>query len=307
MKLLESRLAVAAPLIPALYLLITTLPPLFFSLLAAMAILRAQYEFYKLYYPEKTLYDPSPPSLPSQGQRALRGSHPLKGRGKEGGTGFKCDSSNVAICFGLACGFSLLCLLYLKADWMGHFFIFILLAILIFYLFFYRQIQLALLDCAVLALGVFYLAGFLGHLILIRQRPDGDAYILFLLIVVWGNDAGAYYVGRSVGGKKLYPAISPNKTVSGSIGGFIVGVLLGLAVKVSLLPALPFLDVILLSLLLVLAGQVGDLVESMLKRSAGVKDSSRFIPAHGGLLDKLDGVAFAAPLLYYCMVWMQPL
>ncbi len=263
MKLLESRLAVAAPLIPLLYLLITAAPlPLFFIVVAA-AILRAQFEFYKLYYTDQT-----PPT----------------------------------VYFGLTCGFFVIVgvsLLYRTPQWSVVLFFGVIMTILIFNLFFFREIRLALLDSAVLCAGVFYLAGFLGHLIAIRQLDGGESFIIFLLLVVWGNDAGAYYVGRSVGGKKLYPAISPGKTVSGSIGGFVIGGIVAALAKITLQLPFSWLEVILLSQVLVAFGQLGDLVESMCKRSAGVKDSGGLIPAHGGLFDKLDGVAFATPLLYY--------
>lgn len=271
MKLLENRLAVAAPLIPALYFLITMAPPLLFFLVAAAGILRAQFEFYKLYFTEKTSSAVYP-------QRTFL--------------------------FGLTCGGIVLCLFYLNAPpifFMAVCFL-ILMAILFFNLFFFREIKLALLDSAVLYAGVFYLAGFLGHLILIRQMPEGAGLILFLLSVVWGNDAGAYYIGRSIGGKKLYPAISPGKTVSGSMGGFFFGCLAGALVKIFFHLTFSWLTVIALSLVLVAVAQLGDLVESMCKRSAGVKDSGGIIPAHGGLFDKLDGVAFAAPLLYYYLM-----
>ncbi|MBI3358611.1 MAG: phosphatidate cytidylyltransferase [Nitrospirae bacterium] len=265
MKLAENRLVVAVPLIPIIYLLITISPPLLLFLLVAAAILRAQFEFYKLYYQAK----PPPP-----------------------------------LYFGLTCGCLLLCLFYLNPAplWFVASFFLILMAILIFNLFFFREIRLALLDSAVLYTGVFYLAGLLGHLILMRQRPGGRPFILFLLFVVWGNDAGAYYIGRALGGWKLYPAISPNKTMSGSIGGLIIGSLAGAFCKIAFHLPFSWLEVIMLSLVLVAAGQLGDLVESMFKRSAGIKDSSGLIPAHGGLFDKLDGVAFAAPLLYYYLM-----
>ena len=263
MKLSENRLAVAAPFIPILYLLIAIAPPPLFFLLVAAAILRAQFEFYKLYYRE--------------------------------------EKTSPAVYFGLTCGCLILCLFYLHAPpiFFGASAFFVLMAILIFNLFLFREIRLTLLDSSVLYMGIFYLVGFLGHLILIRQRPGGVPFIFFLLFVVWGNDAGAYYVGRSIGGKKLYPAISPGKTVSGSIGGFVIGGIAGALCKIVFHLPFSWLEVIALSQTLVAVGQLGDLVESMFKRSAGVKDSGGLIPAHGGLFDKLDGVAFAAPLLYY--------
>ena len=263
--LLKSRLFIAAILVPVLYLAITTSTPLFFFLMVSTAILLGQYEFYRLYFPVN-------------------------------GTG--------AIAVGLICELLLLFGFYLHPSSILLFEILqviILLTILIFHLFYARTIQQALSDAGVVLMGVFYL-GLLGHLIMIRQRPAGIGFLLFLLFVVWGGDAGAYYVGRSVGGRKLYPAVSPNKTVSGAIGGLLVSVLSCAIAKLFLmadLVAFPWSDALALSLVLGIAGQLGDLTESLFKRSAGVKDSGGIIPAHGGVLDKLDGVAFSAPLLYY--------
>lgn len=265
MKFLESRLAIAAILVPVLYLLITQLPPFFFFLFVTVVILRAQYEFYKLYF--------SQPETPK------------------------------VVYLGLIAGFLLLCKLQFNlAQWTGPLTSFILMMILIYTLFCFREIQTSLTDSAVIFIGIFYLAGFLGYLVAIRQMDE--ALILFLLLVVWGGDAGAYYVGRAVGGKKLYPVISPNKTVSGSIGGLFASVLGGSIAKLFFVSVLSWEAVIVLSLLLGGIGQLGDLVESMFKRAGGVKDSSGLIPAHGGVFDKLDGVAFATPLLYYCLIWL---
>jgi len=263
--LLKSRLFIAAILVPVLYLAITTSTPLFFFLMVSTAILLGQYEFYRLYFPVN-------------------------------GTG--------AIAVGLICELLLLFGFYLHPSSILLFEILqviILLTILIFHLFYARTIQQALSDAGVVLMGVFYL-GLLGHLIMIRQRPAGIGFLLFLLFVVWGGDAGAYYIGRSIGGKKLYTAVSPNKTVSGAMGGLLVSVLSGAIAKLFLmadLVAFPWSDALALSLVLGIAGQLGDLTESLFKRSAGVKDSGGIIPAHGGVLDKLDGVAFSAPLLYY--------
>ncbi len=158
-------------------------------------------------------------------------------------------------------------------------------------------------ESAVLFLGVSYISGFLSHLFLIRDLPQGKGLIALILLLTWGGDAGAYYVGRAWGKHKLSPRVSPNKTVEGAIGGLATTLAGGLIVKLSLLPLLSWGNIISLSLLLGVFGQLGDLTESMLKRSAGVKDSSSLIPAHGGLFDKLDSIAFAAPLLYYYMIF----
>ncbi len=121
--------------------------------------------------------------------------------------------------------------------------------------------------------------------------------MLFLAAIVWGGDIGAYLVGRLVGGPRLAPRISPGKTWSGALGGTLVAVLAGLAVRPghALLAGL-------VALLLSVAAQAGDLLESGLKRRFGVKDSGRLIPGHGGLLDRLDGVLTSAPLLA-ALVW----
>ncbi len=121
----------------------------------------------------------------------------------------------------------------------------------------------------------------------------GLVAVLYLCAVVWATDIFAYLVGRSVGGPKLWPRISPNKTRSGAIGGTVAGVLAGLVVAfVAGLPSL--LPLAALGLVLSIASQVGDLAESAIKRHLGVKDAGRLIPGHGGLLDRLDGFAAAS-------------
>jgi phosphatidate cytidylyltransferase len=109
-----------------------------------------------------------------------------------------------------------------------------------------------------------------------------------------------------MGRRKLYPAVSPNKTVEGSFGGLVGSFIAGALGKMVLISFFSWSDLLFLSLLLGVFGQLGDLTESMMKRSAGVKDSSGLIPAHGGLLDKLDSVAFAAPVFYYYLYWVGP-
>ncbi len=165
-----------------------------------------------------------------------------------------------------------------------------------------HEIEKTLSKSALLFFGIAYVAGFLSYLILIRQHSLGRELIFFILIMTWGGDAGAYYVGRALGKHKLAPRVSPNKTIEGALGGLGIGFLGGAAAKLSFLPFFSWGDLIALSLLLGVFGQLGDLVESMLKRSAGVKDSSALVPAHGGLFDKLDSIAFAAPLLYYYLI-----
>ena len=121
--------------------------------------------------------------------------------------------------------------------------------------------------------------------------------ILFLFAVVWATDIFAYFVGRSLGGPKLAPAISPGKTQSGAIGGTVGGVLAGIALAAFAgLGNLPLLALV--ALLLSIVSQVGDLFESWVKRRHGVKDSGNIIPGHGGVMDRVDGLVAAAFALY---------
>ena len=125
----------------------------------------------------------------------------------------------------------------------------------------------------------------------LRADPaNGRIALLFLLVVVWSSDIGAYAAGRLIGGRRLAPAISPGKTWSGAVGGLVAAVLGGEAVAGGDGPAM----VAIVALILGMASQLGDLLESAVKRHFGVKDTGRLIPGHGGLLDRLDGLMAAA-------------
>ncbi|WP_135466850.1 phosphatidate cytidylyltransferase [Crenalkalicoccus roseus] len=146
-----------------------------------------------------------------------------------------------------------------------------------------------------LGFGVLYIG--LAGLALIHLRGDagaGRANVLFLFVVVWASDIGAYLAGRVLGGPKLAPAISPNKTWAGAGGGLLSAVAAGAAAAYVMAPG-PSGRVVLVAAFLGLLTQAGDLFESWIKRRFHVKDSSSLIPGHGGLLDRLDGVLAAAP------------
>jgi phosphatidate cytidylyltransferase len=148
---------------------------------------------------------------------------------------------------------------------------------------------------------------------MLRSSEDGKSLVTFLLCAVWAGDIVALYVGRGLGRLKLAPRLSPNKTWEGAIGS-VLGSLLAtfllivLAVQLSRreIPVLAFRGPIshwlFLALLVNVAAQVGDLAESALKRSAGVKDSGALLPGHGGVLDRIDALLFAAPVLWYAQV-----
>ena len=134
-------------------------------------------------------------------------------------------------------------------------------------------------------------------LVSIRQQPDGDVFLLMLLLLVWGADIGAYFAGKTWGKKKLAPKVSPGKTMAGFWGG--VGSCVAIAVGFVIYLELSVLDgfyLVVLSVIAGLASVLGDLFESMLKRQRGIKDSSKLLPGHGGVLDRIDSITAAAPM-----------
>lgn len=146
--------------------------------------------------------------------------------------------------------------------------------------------------------GIIYIPLLLSFLILIRQGSSGMIWIFILLAIIFGGDTGAYYVGSYFGRRKLNPAISPGKTIEGAIGGLAANVIVGGLAKFLFLPGLPWAASILFFIAVGIAGQAGDLFESELKRSSGIKDSSGILPGHGGILDRIDALLFAAPVAY---------
>ena len=158
-------------------------------------------------------------------------------------------------------------------------------------------------------LGLWYTGGMLSFAYALRHHrfavgaAAGTALLFVPLIITWVTDAGAFFVGRAIGGAKLMPSVSPGKTRSGAIGGLLLGTVGAWAYGVWVLQPVARLGLgltgaVLLGATLSLAAQVGDLVESLLKRQAGVKDSSRLIPGHGGVLDRTDSLLFTLPLGY---------
>jgi phosphatidate cytidylyltransferase len=142
-----------------------------------------------------------------------------------------------------------------------------------------------------------YLGLPIGAMVALRTLRGREALFL-LLLTVMVSDTAQYYAGRAFGRRLLAPRVSPKKTLEGAIGGFVFGALIVALVGGWWLPATPAPLRALLGATLVAAGIAGDLFESMLKRSAGVKDSSTLIPGHGGVLDRIDALLFAAPVYY---------
>jgi phosphatidate cytidylyltransferase len=140
-----------------------------------------------------------------------------------------------------------------------------------------------------------------AHFILLRQLDDGRGLLFFALITVWVADTGAYFVGRPLGARahKLAPHISPGKTIEGAGGQFLSGFVAVWVLDFAFGLGFSVVDRIVLGLLIPFVALVGDLAESALKRSLGVKDSSGLVPGHGGIADRLDSLLFAVPVVYY--------
>jgi len=149
--------------------------------------------------------------------------------------------------------------------------------------------------------GIFYIGFLLSHVVLIRNIVDGKLWVLFLMVTVWAGDIFALFIGSLFGKRKLYPKISPKKTYEGLAGGVVGSVAVALIFALVFIPRFDKGPCILLAIGMGLLGQLGDFTESMLKRSAQVKDSGSLIPGHGGMLDRLDSFLFSAPFLYYSL------
>ena len=149
-------------------------------------------------------------------------------------------------------------------------------------------------------LGIVYVSIMMGFLVGIHSQSTGQGpgWILYLLLTVWVGDTSAYYVGRRLGKRKLAPRISPRKTWEGAIGG-LLGNTLAALIGQHLVPQSPTIHLLLLSCLIGIVGQAGDLAESAMKRGADTKDSSHLLPGHGGMLDRIDSVLFGAPILFW--------
>lgn len=167
------------------------------------------------------------------------------------------------------------------------------------FLFRIRNISDAAREVACALLAFIYIPFLLMHLVMLRQTPFGVQWLLVIMLIVMTNDSAAYYTGSAFGKTRLYPLVSPKKSVEGALGG-LVGSLCGtLVAKYTFFPQLTFVDLFVTALVIGALGQVGDLFESLLKRSFGVKDSGTIFPGHGGVLDRLDSILFAAPVTYY--------
>lgn len=155
--------------------------------------------------------------------------------------------------------------------------------------------------------GVIYLGGLTGYMLLLRMLPDGLIYTFILLIGVWIHDITAYFIGVKWGIRRFASQISPKKSVEGSLAGIGAAVILLFSATMLFPGFLPFspLQAIILALGITVFAQLGDLLESALKRQMVVKDSSSIIPGHGGILDRFDSLILAAPFVYYFFLLIE--
>lgn len=202
-------------------------------------------------------------------------------------------ASILGVCFGLM--FPVLVLIgYEKMilDLMA-----VLVACVLMWQIFTRRRARAGVDAGVTVLGSLYAGLLPSYLILIRMLPGGRGYMLATVTAVWACDITAYFVGRTLGRHRLAPDISPHKTVEGAIAGVVAAVLTGVVFAAT--GWLTWPKGLILGALIGIFAQLGDLVASMLKREVGIKDYGKAIPGHGGILDRFDGLFFAAPFIFF--------
>ncbi len=169
----------------------------------------------------------------------------------------------------------------------------------------------SLVDVGLSIFGVLYVGLLFSHQVLLRESPAffgkddllGWYYILFAYFIVWISDTSAYFIGKFFGKHLLAPSTSPGKTIEGAIAGFVFSMCTAIAFHLILPGRLSLKDVLILGFFIAIICQVGDMIESRMKREIGVKDASSIIPGHGGILDRYDGILVSVPLVYYYLVW----
>jgi phosphatidate cytidylyltransferase len=165
-----------------------------------------------------------------------------------------------------------------------------------------RETERSLVNWSLTLAGAVYTGMLTGHLVSLRNLPNGLGWLLLTFAGTWTCDTLAFAVGKWWGRTEFFSEISPNKTVEGALGGGFAG--MTAAAAVGRYMGLALWQALALGVLLVVGVLLGDLAESLIKRQAGVKDSGSLIPGHGGMLDRIDSLLFAAPLVYYFLTWI---
>ncbi len=259
---LYTRIATIVLFLPVFYLVAWKLPPAYFTTVVALAAAIGQYEFYRM--------------------ARARGARPHMALGILLGVLVILDAAHPLVRGGgWLVPLALSPVIVLAAR-----------------LFSRRSVDGAFEDAGATLLGIFAVAALFAFQVPIRSGADGRQWLVFLYFIIWASDIGAYSVGIPFGRHRLYEKVSPKKSVEGLVGALIASAGMGLLCRAWFMPPIGAAEIVLLALLLTLVGTAGDLAESLLKRSAGVKDSGRIIPGHGGILDRMDSMLFAAPVLY---------
>ncbi len=176
-----------------------------------------------------------------------------------------------------------------------------------------RSREKAFRDWAWTIVGALYVGWMLSYWLNLRGLEDGRNWVYLAMLTTFANDTGAYFIGRAMGKHKLAPAISPAKTREGALGGLVSAVLAAIVIAmvlelISVKVGAPFVfrywQIMLLGFLVGLFAQLGDLIESLLKRNMGVKESGNLLPGHGGILDRFDSLIFVGAVIYYYAVWV---
>ena len=157
---------------------------------------------------------------------------------------------------------------------------------------------------SLLITGVLYTVGLMVFIPMLKDLNNGTALVIFTFLTVWTGDTGAYFSGKFLGKTKLLPRISPKKTWMGAVGGTTASMLVTYIYGILLFPQYNMVYLLTLGFIISVVGQLGDLCESLLKRAFGVKDSGTIIPGHGGLLDRIDAVMFAFPIVYFAAMYI---
>ena len=177
----------------------------------------------------------------------------------------------------------------------------------------FRNKESATLNTAVTFLGVFYIGLFSSTILLIRENfahsdllyAEGGYLIISIMVSIWICDSAAFFIGTAFGKHKLFPRVSPNKSWEGAIAGFIFAIISMIVARATVIDLLTLNDAIAIGVIVGLIGQMGDLVESLIKRDTGVKDSSAIIPGHGGIFDRFDSLLLTAPVIYLYLHFLK--
>ncbi len=262
-KIEKKKIWTALLIIPPLVLLIALGPSILFTLMVLVTILLGLLEFNSL-------------ALPQSGQ--------------------------IERLIGIGLGLILSILFsYGEARSFSPFLVLTLLVLCVLFMATSKNLSSVISNLGITFFGIFYVGFLLSHILLIRNQTDGRQWVLFLIITVWAGDIIALFSGTLFGKHKLYPKISPNKTYEGFLGAIAGSVVIGLIFASLFLPSFNKGVCILVTIGMGILGQLGDFTESMLKRSAQVKDSGSLIPGHGGVLDRIDSFLFSTPFLYYLL------